>query len=53
MMNPEELARALGIRLFRTPFFLPRYPDGEWGKWRIIHTGSGMVDCPECGEDVI
>jgi len=42
MMNPEELARALGIRLFRTPFFLPRYPDGEWGKWRITHTGSGI-----------
>jgi hypothetical protein len=41
-MNPEQLAQALCIPLFRTPFFLPDYPDGEWGQWRIAHTGTGI-----------
>lgn len=41
-MEPEEMARALGLPLFQTPFFLPDYPDGEWGKWRIAHMGAGI-----------
>ncbi|MDD5170348.1 MAG: hypothetical protein PHN75_16150 [Syntrophales bacterium] len=41
-MDPQEMARALGIPLFHTPFFLPRYPDGECGKWRVSHTGVGI-----------
>jgi len=41
-MDPQEMAQALGIPLFHTPFFLPDYPDGEWGQWRIGHTGTGI-----------
>jgi hypothetical protein len=36
---PEQLAHALGLPLFQTELFLPDYPDGEWGRWRISHTG--------------
>ncbi len=41
-MEPEEMARALGLPLFQTPLFLPRYPDGEWGNWRLTHMGLGI-----------
>jgi hypothetical protein len=39
-MEPRQLALTLGIPLFQTSFFLPGYPDGEWGPWRISHTGT-------------
>lgn len=42
-MESEKLAQALGIPLFRTSLFMPRYPDGQWGEWRISHTGTGIV----------
>lgn len=38
----EQLAQALGIPLFRTPYFLPDYPEGEWGVWRISRMGTGI-----------
>lgn len=41
-MEPEQLARALGIPLFHTPYFLPVYPDGEWGPWRLAHMGTSI-----------
>lgn len=36
----EQLAQALGVPLFRPPYFLPDYPEGEWGAWRIHRTGT-------------
>lgn len=42
-MESEKLAQALGIPLFRTSLFMPRYPDGQWGEWRISHTGTVIV----------
>lgn len=41
-IDPQEMSRALGVPLFQPSFFLPRYPDGEWGKWRIRHMGLGF-----------
>jgi hypothetical protein len=38
----EQLAQALGIPFFRTPYFLPDYPEGEWGAWRISRMGTGL-----------
>lgn len=38
----EQLARALGIPLFRPSFFLPDYQDGEWGPWRLAQMGTGI-----------
>jgi len=41
-MDPQEMARIMDIPLFQTSFFLPVYPDGEWGNWRIRHMGLGF-----------
>ncbi len=41
-MEPQEMAKILGIPLFQTPFFLPQYPDGEWGQWRLSHMTTGI-----------
>ncbi|ABK97691.1 hypothetical protein [Pelobacter propionicus] len=38
----ERMAELLGLPLFRTPWFLPEYPEGEWGAWRISRTGIGI-----------
>jgi hypothetical protein len=42
-MELAKLAQALGIPVFQTSLFMPRYPDGQWGEWRISHTGMGIV----------
>jgi hypothetical protein len=42
-MESAELAQALGIPLFHTSFFMPQYPDGQWGEWRLSHIGMGIV----------
>jgi hypothetical protein len=42
-MESAELAQALGIPVFQTSLFMPQYPDGQWGEWRISHTGMGIV----------
>ncbi len=41
-MDPEQLAQALGIPLFRTPYFLPTYPEGDQGAWRLSRTATGI-----------
>jgi hypothetical protein len=41
-MELGKLAQALGIPIFRTTLFIPQYPDGQWGEWRISHTGTGI-----------
>lgn len=41
-MVAEQLAQALGIPLFQTPHFLPDYPEGEWGAWRISRMATGI-----------
>jgi hypothetical protein len=38
----EQMAQALELPLFRTVWFLPDYPDGEIGLWRLSHTGVGI-----------
>ncbi len=38
----EQLAQALGVPLYRTDCFLPDYPHGEIGSWRISRTGVGI-----------
>lgn len=40
----EQLAQALGIPLFQTTYFLPAYPEGDWGPWRLTHMATG-IDC--------
>lgn len=40
--DADQLARLLGIPLFQTPLFLPRYRDGEWGTWRIRHVSTAL-----------
>lgn len=42
-MEAPELAQALGLPLFHTSLFLPAYQDGQWGEWRLSHTGTGIV----------
>jgi hypothetical protein len=44
MTEAEQLAQALGIARFCTRFFLPEYPEGEWGDWRISRMATG-IDC--------
>lgn len=39
---PEQLAQLLGIPLFNTPYFLPNYPAGDRGTWRLARTGTGI-----------
>ena len=41
-MEAIQLSQALGIPLFRTPYFLPNYPQGEWGEWRISRMATGI-----------
>ncbi len=37
-----RLAEALGLPLYRCDYFLPDYPLGECGKWRITKLGTGI-----------
>lgn len=41
-MLPEHLAQSLKLPLFKSTYLLPRFPDGEWGHWRVRHTGTGI-----------
>ena len=41
-MEPEQLAQALGIPLFRTPYFLPDYLPGDRGSWRLSQMMTGI-----------
>lgn len=41
-MEPRQMAQSLSVPLFETPFFMPHYPDGQWGDWRIKHMGLGF-----------
>ena len=38
----EQLALALGIPLFQTPYFLPVYPSGDQGSWRLSQIANGI-----------
>ncbi|OGU16432.1 MAG: hypothetical protein A2076_03370 [Geobacteraceae bacterium GWC2_53_11] len=39
---PEQLAQMLGVPLFNTPYFIPVYPSGDQGSWRLSHMASGI-----------
>lgn len=39
---PQLLAQSLGVPLFRAPYFLPDYPEGDLGPWRISRTATGI-----------
>ncbi|NJD90889.1 MAG: hypothetical protein FIA91_05140 [Geobacter sp.] len=39
---PELLTRILGIPLFTTPYFLPVYPSGDQGSWRLSQLATGF-----------
>jgi hypothetical protein len=39
----EQLAAALGVPLFRSDAYLPRYRDGMNGRWKLIH-GAFSLD---------
>ncbi len=38
----EQFAQALGVPLYSTDWFLPRYPEGDVGAWRLSRTGIGI-----------
>jgi len=42
-MSPSpSLAGALGVPLFTTDLYIPRYRDGDVGRWRIMHGGFAL-----------
>lgn len=41
-LSAEQLARLLGVPLYSTTYFLPSYPFGDMGDWRISHMASGF-----------
>jgi hypothetical protein len=38
----EHLAAALGVALFRTDLYLPRYVEGKIGRWKMIRSGFSL-----------
>lgn len=39
---PQQLAQMLGVPLFSTPYFLPVYPSGDQGSWRLLQMMTGF-----------
>ena len=42
MPQPPSLAGALGVPLFTTDLYVPRYRDGDVGRWRIVPGGFAL-----------
>lgn len=43
MDHAERLAAALGVRLFTTDLYIPRYKEGRVGDWKITHSRFNLA----------
>lgn len=40
--QPEPVAQALGVPLFKPNLYMPAYRAGRMGRWRLTHSGFGL-----------